>query len=47
MKTTHKELDKRKLRNYVKEHYKKLVEKDDNPLNLEEGMIFGVKSPSR
>ena len=37
---------RKRLKNYVKEHGNKQLEKDENIMNLEEGVIFGVKSPA-
>lgn len=46
-KTTFNQLNKRHLKKYVKEQKKKLHEKEENPMNLQEGAIFGVKSPAQ
>ena len=39
-------LTRRKLRRHMKQQETKLKEKDENPLGLEGGTIFGVKSPA-
>jgi len=41
-----KQADKRKIKKFVKEQGTKLHEKEENPMKLEEGTIFEVKSPA-
>ena len=43
---TKDQVNKRKLKKYVKEQGNKLLEKDENIMSLEDGTIFGVKSPA-
>ena len=42
-----KAVDKRKIKKFVKEQGKQLHEKEENPMKLEEGCVFGVKSPAQ
>ena len=42
-----KNVDKKKMKKFVKEQGTKLMEKDENLMKLEEGTIFGIKSPAQ